>query len=90
MSLATVNTTATLIVDANPNRISIVFSNNGSPNIYLGPASTVGTAGANAGILLVANGTYAEDAGNKGLYSGPFYAIAGSQSSTLAYWERTI
>ena len=89
MSLATIGTTTTLLVDANPARISILITNNGSRNLYLGQDASVGTAGANGGILLVANGSYAEDGGTKGMYNGPFYAIAGSASTDVAYWERT-
>lgn len=88
MALATIGTTATLLVDANPARISLIITNNGSSNLYLGQTASVGTAGANGGILLAEKGNYCEDGGTKGMYNGPFYAIAGSVSTTVAYWER--
>ena len=88
-SAATVSTVSAELVAANPQRISLIITNNGSSNLFLGQTSSLDTAGTNAGVKLIANGTYAEDGGTKGMYVGPIYAIAGSASTTAAYWERT-
>jgi hypothetical protein len=85
---ATVTTVSAELVAANPQRISLIITNNGTSNLFLGQTSSVDTAGTNAGIKLIANGTYAEDGGTKGMYNGPVFAIAGSASTTAAVWER--
>jgi hypothetical protein len=89
MTLVTVTTNSTLIVDANAARMSLLITNNGDYDLYLGPTSSVETAGTNAGVKIVADGSYAEDGGSKGMYNGPFYGIAGSAATNVAYWERT-
>jgi hypothetical protein len=87
--LATVSTVSAELVAANPQRISILITNNGSTNLYLGQTVSVSTAGVNGGIKLITNGTYAEDGGSKGMYNGPIFAIAGVSSTDVAVWERT-
>ena len=86
---ATVTTVSAELVAANPQRISLIITNNGASNLFLGQTSSLDTAGTNAGIKLIKNGTYAEDGGSKGMYNGPIFAIAGISSTDVAVWERT-
>ena len=82
----TTDTIAT-ICTANAQRYSIVFTNIGAGKAYIGEDASVTSAN---GILLVANGgSLTEDSGRQKVYMGAYYAIAGSASTNLTYWQRT-
>ena len=79
--------TVTELVAANAQRHSLILTNTGSANVYLGQDDTV-TSG--NGILIVANGTLSEDSGGTTLYKGPYYGLTGQgTTSVVTYWERT-
>ena len=84
VSVAT-NTAAT-IVTANSQRISLIITNIGSSPAYIGEDSSVTSAN---GIKIVSNGSLTEDSGGTRMYMGEYYAIAGSSSTTITYWQRT-
>ena len=83
VSLSTNN--AATIVTANTQRISIIFTNIGVSSAFVADTSAVTSAN---GIVLTANGTWAEDSGGDKIYSGPYFGIAGSASTDITYWQR--
>lgn len=83
----TITDSATLIVGPNPDRISIIITNNSSSDIYLGEDSSV--TASNGSVLKATTGSFAEDSGGTKCYVGPYYGIVGSGTANLRYWERT-
>ena len=82
-----VNNTATLIVDSNPQRLSLLIQNNSSYIVYLGQDNNVTFSN---GIPLSGNGVYSEDSGGTKAYCGPIYGIADTVSyADVRFWERT-
>ena len=84
-SSITVGTTSTLVVEANPQRHSIIITNEGISVIFLGNDNAVTTA---TGISLSSGSNLTEDSSGTKLYGGAYYAIAASGSATVRYWER--
>ena len=83
----TVTDTATLILAANPNRISYFIVNNGSNTIYIGSDTSITTVNA---LPITPGANVDEDSGGTKMYMGPIYGIAGvAQSSDIRYWERS-
>ena len=79
-----IGNTATLIVDANPQRLSLIISNSGA-TIYIGQDASVTASGCP---FIVDGGNLTEDSGGTKMYCGPFYAIASSADVNVRYWER--
>jgi len=67
------DTPAVLLAASNANRKSILISNNGIYNIFLGHDSSVTTSGTTMGILLAPKAIYSDS--GFGLYTGDIYAI---------------
>lgn len=84
-----VSNTAILIIASNPQRKSLIISNNGSTNIYLGATNTIASSGANMGIKILPNGTYMDSGIDT--YTGDIYGVSDSVSASynVAVWERT-
>jgi hypothetical protein len=80
----TVGASATLIVGANPQRISLIIVNTGTPTVYIGQDASVTTSN---GIPLLTNGNLTEDSGGQKVYCGPIYGIC-SSTSDVRFWER--
>jgi hypothetical protein len=80
----TVTNSATEIVGANPQRLSLILTNTGSPTVYIGQDTSVTTSN---GVPLKTDGTLTEDSGGTKMYCGPIYGICDS-SSDVRYWER--
>lgn len=85
----TVSTSAVAVQASNASRKSIIITNAGTTNIYLGKDNTVTSSGSTMGIKLVPNGTYVDS--GEGLYTGDIYGIgdAASSSQNVSSWERT-
>ena len=80
----TVGASATLIVAANPQRISIIIVNTGTPTVYIGQDNTVLSS---TGIPLKTDMNLTEDSGGQKVYCGDIWGICGS-SSDVRVWER--
>ena len=81
-----VGSTATLIVDANPQRQSLILANEGDvSSVYIGGDSSVTIAN---GTPIVAGGNFSEDSGGTRMYMGPVYGIVDAGSVDVRYWER--
>ena len=85
MPLISVGTAATLIVEANTKRQSIVLVNSGPSVCHIGQTNAVTTDDP----YLVLDGTLEEDNGGTRMYMGPYYGIAPSATASVGYWERT-
>lgn len=81
----TIQTSATLIVSANSQRLSLVMTNEGG-TVYYGPDSSIGTRNSPH---IVTNGTFGEDSGGHSVYKGDWYGACAAGTSTVYYWERT-
>ena len=81
----TVTGTSTLILDANPQRLSVILVNGGSERLHFGQDASVTTASP----YIVANGSFTEDSGGTKMYCGPFYGITTGGTVKVYYWERT-
>ena len=80
-----IGSTGTLIVGANDIRKSIIISNIGSADVFLGSGASVSV---NTGILLASSGgSLAEDSGGTRVYQGSWYAVSTS-TGIVTYWER--
>jgi hypothetical protein len=79
-----VGNTATLIVDANPQRLSLIITNSGA-TIYIGQDASVTASGCP---FIVDGGNLTEDSGGTKMYCGPIYGITASGTSTALFWER--
>lgn len=77
--------TAGLIIEANPQRLSLIIINSGSDRLHFGQDADVTTASP----YLMVNGSFCEDSGGARMYQGPFYGITTGGSSVVYYWERT-
>ena len=88
MSYGSVNimTTATQIVDANTQRLSLILQNVGSRTIYIGGDSGVSTL--NSVALSPLDVLSEEDTPNR-MYMGAYYGIVATGSDYIRYWERT-
>jgi ribosomal protein S11 len=75
----TADGTASLVLDTNENRESLLLQNKGSEPMYVGFDNSVTTAN---GVEVAAGGTYADDT-----YTGPVYAITGGGSVNVAYQD---
>lgn len=82
-----VGVVAVLVIAANASRKSIVISNTGITNVYIGISNTVTILGAVQGVKLIPNGTYS-DSGD-GMYTGDIYAIGDALAGSVSVWERT-
>jgi hypothetical protein len=82
----TVGNTATLIVDANCQRLGILIVNTGTPTVYIGQDSSVTALN---GIPLPTNANLTEDNGGTKMYCGPIWGITASSASDVRYWERS-
>jgi hypothetical protein len=80
----TVGSSATKIVGANPQRISLMIVNTGTPTVYIGQDNTVLTT---TGIPLKTDMNLTEDSGGQKVYCGDIWGICAS-SSDVRYWER--
>ena len=85
----TVSTSAVLLAASNANRRSIIITNNGMGNLFVGGSSGVTASGSAMGVLVKPGGSYS-DAGY-GLYTGDVYGIYDTVSSSqnVSRWERT-
>ena len=77
--------TAVSIVTSNTRRHSLIITNIGISSAFLGDTSSVTSAN---GVMLQSGGALAEDSGGARMYQGEVYAIAGSEATTLTYWQR--
>ena len=88
MSYGTVSvtTSATLIVNANPRRQSLIITNTDATNkLYIGPDNAITTA---TGIEIGTGSNLTEDNGGSKVYCGPVYGISNGTIS-VRWWERT-
>ncbi len=83
----TVTTTATKIIDANVNRISLILTNISPGTVYIGQDSTVTVSN---GVPLSEGDKLTEDNGGTRMYLGQFYAIVAAGTSDIRFWERTV
>jgi hypothetical protein len=83
--VATITSTATLILGDNPQRLSLVIINGGSDIVHYGPDAYITTANTP---YLIPDTSFAEDSSGTKLYCGPFYGITTGGTSTVYYWER--
>jgi hypothetical protein len=81
----TVANSATLIVDANPQRIGLILVNTSTQTVYLGHDTSVTTAN---GIPLKTDMNLTEDSSGTKMYMGPFYGITANSTSDVRYDER--
>lgn len=81
----TVTTSATLIITANTQRLSLIIENTGTQDLYIGQDALVTTSN---GILLEEGDILSEDASGTNQYKGPYYGIVGTSTSDVRYWER--
>jgi hypothetical protein len=79
-----IGTTATKIVSVNANRQSLIITNVGTEDVYLGPDSSLTSS---IGIPLVQYGSITEDRPNGQMWLGDVYGIAGA-AGEVRYWER--
>jgi hypothetical protein len=83
----TIGATSTLIVQANPQRLSLLLYNNGPDSLIIAPDASV-TSSPNS-ITIAKGGNLTEDSGGHKVYSGAFYGIsAGTGNAVVSYWER--
>jgi hypothetical protein len=80
-----VGTAATLILDANPQRLSVIIINSGSDRVHIAQDDSITTASP----YLMVNGSLSEDNGGTKMYCGPYYGITTGGDATVYYWERT-
>ena len=80
-----VGNTATLILEANPQRQSVLIINGGSDRLHIAQDSSITTACP----YLVVHGSLVEDSGGTKMYCGPYYGITTGGTSMVYYWERT-
>lgn len=76
---------AILIIAFNPNRKSLIISNEGSSKIFIANDSSVTTA---TGISIPAGGIFTEDSGGDRMFTGNIYAISADSTNDVRYWER--
>ena len=83
-----VGTSATLILEANTERISAIITVVGDSGVFIAEDSSVTTSN---GILVAGGGgSLVEDSGGTRMYMGDYYgATSGSTTSVVNYWERT-
>lgn len=82
---ATVGTSATLIVDANTSRHSLIITNTDTNySLFIGPDTSITTSNA---IEVPPGGSFFEDNSGTKLYMGAFYGISSSTIS-VRFWER--
>jgi hypothetical protein len=90
MSYNTVTVAATaggtLIVAANPQRLSLIITNTGVQTVYIGQDTSLDSSN---GVPLLTNATLTEDSGGTKMYCGPIYGITATSTSDVRYWERT-
>lgn len=79
-----VGNTPTLILDANPQRLSVILINGGSDRVHLAQDSSITTASP----YLLPDSTLAEDSGGTKVYCGPYYGITTGGNSIIYFWER--
>lgn len=84
----TVSTSAVLLAAANPLRLSIVITNNGTGDLYVGHSGAVTSSGAAMGLLVGSKASYSDS--GFGLYLGPLYGIysASASSQNVSVSER--
>jgi hypothetical protein len=80
-----VGNTSTLILEANPQRLSLIIINGGSDRVHIAQDASLTTASP----YLLPNGNLTEDSGGARMYQGPFYGISTGGTSVVYYWERT-
>jgi hypothetical protein len=80
----TVGSSATKIVGANPQRISLIIVNTGTPTVFIGQDNSVTTSN---GIPLKTDMNLTEDSGGQKVYCGDIWGICAS-SSDVRWWER--
>ena len=85
---STVDTSADLIIAANPNRVSLTLTNASSDTAYIGLDASVATT---TGTPLLQNIVfyYPNSSGTK-MYTGPVYGITAANSASIRYIENTI
>lgn len=82
----TVTTSPTLILAANVNRTSVIVSNSGSTDLYIGQDSSLTTG--NAGALVKQDGSFFDGGSAAGKpWLGDIYGRTASGSTTARYWE---
>jgi len=82
----TIGTATTLIVEANPQRLSLIISVVGAGGLFLGETASMDSS---TGILIPGGGgSYAEDSGGQRTYLGPYYGVTSSGTTDIRYWER--
>lgn len=82
----TVTTAATLILDANANRLSLILMNVSSGTVFIAQDTSLTTAN---GIALAQNAPFTEWIDETKVYTGPYYGRVASGTSDMRYWERT-
>lgn len=80
----TANTGAQLVLAANNERKGSMIVNNGSVTVYFGMDSSVTSSN---GIPAAASGGVFNNSGQNEVYKGAIYAITGSSTVDLRYWE---
>ena len=82
----TIGTAATLIAEANSQRLSIIISVVGNGGLFLGQDSSMTTS---TGVLISGGGgSYTEDSGGQRTYLGAYYGATSSGTTEVRYWER--
>lgn len=82
----TVTTTATLLLDENMYRQSVIIVNGGSDRVHFGPNASITTANCP---YLIPDGSFAEGTEGSKVYYGAFYGITTGGTATIYLWERT-
>ena len=80
-----VTSTATLILADNPQRLSLIITNNGSSTVYIGQTNTVTST---TGVPLQADSILTEDSGGTKMYCGPIWGITDTGTADVRVWER--
>ena len=81
-----VGATATLLVDANPQRLSLIIINKGGDPVHYGQDANVTSSNSP---YLLPDTSLTEDSGGTKVYCGPFYGCTTGGTATVYYWERT-
>lgn len=76
----TLTTATSLVIAANPKRISFVVENLGTPRLFLGLDAALTTA--TGGVVLITNGSYTDEANDAGkCWLGGVYGVVESTTN---------